>query len=86
MRQRVLNYWHFFRVLRLVLGIMITVQSLQVKEYGFALAGILFAAMAIFNMGCMGGACAVPYNGPKRNHADATAPQKTIIEYEEVGH
>jgi hypothetical protein len=84
MLQRALHNWNFFRIVRLVLGVMIIVQSIQFREYWFVLVGIVFAAMAIFDMGCAGGACAAPPI-KRSNQTDPNATEKNTIVYEEVG-
>jgi len=61
MKENVLRNWNFFRLLRLVIGIVIIVQAIIIKDAMFGVAGILFAAMSVFNVGCCGaGGCAVP--------------------------
>jgi len=60
MLQRALHNWNFFRIIRLVLGIMIMVQSIQFREYWFVLVGLVFTGMAVFDMGCAGSAGASP--------------------------
>lgn len=84
MLQRAMHNWNFFRVIRLILGIMIIVQSIQFREYWFALVGLLFAGMAVFGMGCAGGACAAPPM-KRSTQKDEDSTQKNTIVYEEVG-
>jgi hypothetical protein len=74
---RITNNWNVFRVIRLLLGVMILVQSIQFREYWFVLLGGLFALLALLNMGCAGGNCATPTH---RN----THQKQTEISYEEV--
>lgn len=81
MWQQVVSNWNLMRIIRLGLGIMVIVQSIQFKEYWFVLIGILLAGLAIFNMGCASGACGVP---PIQNRSTAKTMEE--IEYEEVGH
>ena len=84
MLNKVLHNWNFFRIVRLVLGIMIMVQSIQFREYWFVLIGLVFTGMAIFDMGCAGGSCAAP---PMRQQkqTNASSAEKNNITYEEVG-
>lgn len=49
-----LKGWNFMRVLRLALGIFIIVQGVQIKEWLFVGAGVLFSLMPILNIGCCG--------------------------------
>ncbi len=77
MKQTILSNWNFFRFLRLVIGIAIIVQAAMAKDIMFGLAGLLFTALPLFNIGCCGtGAC---YTPAKKN----TDNTKDII-YEEV--
>lgn len=57
---RIANNWNVFRAIRLLLGVMIVIQSIQFREYWFILVGGLFAILALFDMGCVGGNCATP--------------------------
>ena len=77
MKQTILSNWTLMRFLRLAMGIAILVQSILAKDIGFAIAGIIFTALPVFNIGCCGTAgCAVP---PKKE------PSTTKnIDYEEV--
>lgn len=51
--------WNLLRILRLVLGIVILVQGLQMMQVPFIILGLVFTAMPLFNVGCCsGGACA----------------------------
>jgi hypothetical protein len=77
MKQSILHNWNFFRFLRLVIGIAIIVQAVMAKDMMFGLAGVLFTAMPLFNIGCCGtGAC---YTTVKKN-----TPNTKEISYEEV--
>ena len=65
------------RVIRLVLGITIIVQSIITKDWVVGIFGLLFTSMPIFNIGC----CAV---------SDCTTTSKKVVKstkdivYEEV--
>ncbi|HWB28841.1 MAG TPA: hypothetical protein VG738_25380 [Chitinophagaceae bacterium] len=50
--KRILQGWHFVRVLRLVLGIIIVWQSILQQEWAIAIIGMLLALLAIINVGC----------------------------------
>lgn len=52
MKQLLLNNWTLLRFIRLALGIIIIVQGVIAGSALFALAGILFTGMALFNTGC----------------------------------
>ncbi len=78
MKSAILTNWNFMRLVRLLLGMAIIVQSVLIKDWGMTLIGVLFTSMPVFNIGCCAnGGCSVP---PITNH------QKTEeISYEEVG-
>lgn len=77
-KQTLLYNWNFFRVLRLILGVIITVQGIASKDWMFSIAGIYFTLMPLLNIGCCGtGTC---YTKPIQNNHE----QKEIT-YEEVG-
>ena len=42
------------RVLRLVLGIYVIVQGIQVQQWLFVAFGVVFALMPLLNIGCCG--------------------------------
>ena len=55
MKQRILSNWTLRRVLYLVLGIVVMVQSVMSEQW-FGLAfGAYFASMGLFAFGCAGG-------------------------------
>jgi hypothetical protein len=47
-----LRNWNFMYMLRLALGILIIVQSIQTKGWLFAALGGLFSLMPLLNIGC----------------------------------
>lgn len=79
MWQRATTNWNIFRIIRLLLGLMIVIQSIQFKEYWFVLVGAAFAGLAVFDMGCAGGNCAAPPLSKS-----ATSQQLNETTYEEV--
>lgn len=52
MVKRFFKNWNLMRFIRLILGVMIIVQSIHTKDYLFAFIGLLFAGMALANIGC----------------------------------
>lgn len=73
----ILHNWTFFRFLRLAMGILIIVQGIMIKDWFFAIAGLAFSLMALFNTGCCaGGACRTPISKNTDTNKD--------ISYEEV--
>ena len=79
MWQRVVSNWNVMRIIRLGLGILVIVQSIQFKEYWFVLMGLLLAGLALFDLGCASGACGMPPAQPR-----TAAKSMEEIEYEEV--
>ncbi len=59
MVELILQKWTFMRFLRLGMGVWLIVESITSHETAFMILGGLFTAQAVFNMGCMGGNCAV---------------------------
>jgi hypothetical protein len=77
MKQILYSNWTFMRFLRLGLGLAVFVQAIAANEIGFAIAGILFMAMPLFNIGCCGTAgCTIPSQKEPAANKDIT--------YEEV--
>jgi hypothetical protein len=77
MKQAILTNWSFFRVLRLVLGVVILGQAFYAKDVSIGLLGLLFTLMPVFNIGCCGaGGCYVP--------SKEVAGEPKDITYEEV--
>lgn len=73
-----LSNWTFFRLLRLVLGIMMLIQAIMLKDVLLGIAAVVFSIMALSNIGCCGvNACC---DSPKTTPKDSS---KEII-YEEV--
>lgn len=54
MKQIFFNNWHFMRIVRLLLGIIIIVQGTYSKNWIFVIAGVLFTLLPLFNIGCCG--------------------------------
>lgn len=77
MKDRILFNWHWMRVIRLILGISIIVQGASMHKWIFMIIGILFAALALLNIGCCG-TSSCPTNMRKNNH------NATEVEFEEI--
>lgn len=61
MKQIIFRNWHFMRLVRLVLGMVIAIQAVANKDAMFAVFWVLFAVMALLNYGCCGiSGCDVP--------------------------
>jgi hypothetical protein len=59
MKQRILSGWNVRRILYLLVGAWIMIQSVIDHQWILAVAGAYFAAMGVFAFGCAGGSCAV---------------------------
>lgn len=76
-KSTILTGWNLMRIIRLIFGIVIIVHSIKQHQFLFGLLGLLFAGMAVFNIGCcVAGGCGVPTNKNKNT--------STEISYEEV--
>lgn len=57
MKERILTGWNFQRVLYLLIGSIVIIQSVIAKQWiGIPLGGY-FAAMGLFRFGCAAGGC-----------------------------
>ena len=66
------------RIIRLVLGIFIIVQGIQVQQWLFIALGGLFTLMPLFNVGC----CSTAVCGTNYSQRKSTGTED--ITYEEV--
>lgn len=57
MKERIFSRWTFTRVIYLVMGSYIIVQSIIEKQWMGAALGGYFAAMGLFAFGCVAGNC-----------------------------
>ena len=75
--ERILKNWTFIRWIRLLMGLLIIIQSILITDLFFGIAGLIFFLMALFNQGCcnLGNSC-----------ANQTRKESKIkeIDYEEV--
>ena len=79
MKQLLLTNWNFFRLIRLFLGVMIVVQSFEVKDWMYGLVGILFSLMALFNKGCCSvNGCATPIKKIENNESTEEISYKEV--------
>jgi hypothetical protein len=66
LRNEIFTHWTLMRLIRVVLGGMIVVQAFNERNILFGILGLLFAGMAILNVGCCGGgACTTTQNNNK---------------------
>jgi hypothetical protein len=75
--ERIIKGWNFVRLIRLVLGLWITVQSLLMGEWIMGCAGLFLTGTALFNLGCCGAYGCQPLV------KSGSGPAKEII-YEEM--
>lgn len=75
----ILKNWTFMRGIRLLLGVVILVQSIVTNDIMFGAMSLLLIAMPLFNFGCCsGGACGVGLTNIKTNS------KIEDVEFEEV--
>lgn len=73
--------WNFMRAIRLILGLVVIGQGIHAGDYLIAGLGAVFAATAIFNIGCCAnaGVCNT-YVNPRTGAKN----QPEEVQYEEV--
>ncbi|HYM92823.1 MAG TPA: hypothetical protein VET23_01695 [Chitinophagaceae bacterium] len=81
MKKRILTGWNFQRVLYLVLGTFVIIQSASDQQWMGVLFGAYFASMGIFAFGCAGGSC---YGGACAYEPEKHLPYTTDTEFEEI--
>lgn len=76
-QQSLFTNWHFMRWLRLVLGIFIAIQAVQMQDTFSGFIAVFFLFQAVTNTGCCGTKnCALP---------STTENNKTTeVEFEEI--
>ena len=57
MKERILKGWTFTRVLYVVIGVTILIQSVMIRQWTGMALGAYFAVMGIFAFGCAAGNC-----------------------------
>ncbi len=79
MKQKIFHTpWHFMRWLRLGIALYALINLFFVEfNIFFLLFGLLFLYQALFDVGCVGGACPTPYQ-PTKNEKTET------INYQEI--
>ena len=78
MLELILRKWTFMRFLRLGMGVWLIVESITSHETAFMILGGLFLVQAVFNVGCMGGNCAV--NTPQMRQNRFNRAEETTFE------
>ncbi|MEY3051425.1 MAG: hypothetical protein RLY31_1210 [Bacteroidota bacterium] len=57
MKERILTGWTYTRVIYLLLGMLITVQSAMDRQWVGVAFGLYFSSMGLFAFGCAAGNC-----------------------------
>lgn len=78
--KRLLQSWHLVRIIRLVLGIIITWDAIKTGNWAIATIGILLVLATIANVGC----CMTPGYRTGKTAPVNIANLAENIEYEEV--
>lgn len=70
--------WNFMRVFRLILGLLVLVQSLFIGDYLFSAFGVFFIFQALTNTGCCGSSgCSIDYSNDNENKVPALEKVKS---------
>jgi len=60
MTNTLFNNWSVMRIVRLVFGVIIIFQAVDVGNYWIMIPGVIFIVLALFNTGCDSNGCAMP--------------------------
>lgn len=72
------NDWNFMRVFRLLLGLLVLIQSLFIGDYLFSAFGVFFIFQALTNTGCCGSSgCSVDYSNSNESKVPAYEKMKS---------
>lgn len=82
MKQRLLTNWTFIRALYVVMGTLVTIQSIEPFQWFGVLFGAYFAAMGLFSFGCASGACFTSNSNTKP--IQQTKAQIENVQFEEI--
>jgi hypothetical protein len=52
MKERILQSWDWFRIVRLVIGVSVVFQSIMMQSWLLVAAGVMLTSMAVLNIGC----------------------------------
>lgn len=87
MKQRILSGWNWIRVIYLILGVFIIIQSILMQQWVGSVLGGWFAAMGLFGLGCAAGACYINTNKQipnSKNHVSTNEIDPVKTRYEEI--
>lgn len=76
--ENIFKNWSALRIIRLLMGIYIIVESVREHQTLLALLGGFFIYQSVMNTGCPMGACEVK---PKNNHRNSTTE---TVDFEEI--
>lgn len=80
--QRITTNWHFVRIFRTGIGLMMAIMAIQNKDWAIGLFGIFFLYQGVTDTGCCGsGAC---YNPPTRSNINPGPEHVETVDYEEI--
>ncbi|MBL7931643.1 MAG: hypothetical protein JNL60_07070 [Bacteroidia bacterium] len=82
LKNRLLTGWTFMRILRLALGVFMTVQAISGSDFLLGMLGLILLLQAFYNVGCCGTyGCDINQSPGKQ----ASVPKSTEdITFEEV--
>lgn len=67
-KQRITSGWNWVRIIYLILGLFVIIQSILIRQWVGMLLGLWFAVMGLFGLGCAGGNC---YLNNSTQHPDS---------------
>ena len=80
MKERILSGWTLTRVLYLVMGTYIVVQSVLEQQWIGILLGGYFASMGLFAFGCAAGNCGVGSYSQGHKNQDSANFEEVVFE------
>lgn len=76
-----LQNWTFMRGLRLLLGVVVLIQSIIATDFLLGTMSLFLIAMAVFNFGCCGSnGCGVNFNKNKSNKIIEDVDFEEVVE------
>jgi hypothetical protein len=82
LKQKVLSGWNWVRVMYVIMGTVIIIQSIIQKQWLWVLFGAYFASMGLFGFGCAAGACFTNMNYDEP--ADKNETKLNEVRFEEI--
>jgi len=81
MKKRILTGWTFARILYLVIGTLLIIQSAMNKEWIGVFVGSYFTSMGLFSIGCASGNC---YGGNCAVESELKIKADPIVELHDI--